>query len=86
MIYRDELGASKIILGDSQVIRRQDAPKVFDITTVAYLSRPSFILTNEGIFTGKVKSVVIPKERAIDIDDEIDFLLAEKIYERNNRS
>ena len=85
MIYRDESGRSKIILNDSKAIRRQDAPKVYDITTVAYLSRPDFILANEGIFSGKVKSVIIPKERAIDIDDEIDFWVAEKIYERNNK-
>ena len=28
---------------------------------------------------GKVKAVLIPKERAIDIDDEIDFKIAEML-------
>ena len=52
-------------------------PKIFDMTTVAYVSRPNFIKNNRNIFNGRVKSVLIPKERAIDIDDEIDFKISE---------
>ena len=85
MIYREDSGESKIILGDSNPTRRQDVPIAYDMTTVAYLSRPRFILENEGIFSGKVKSVIIPKDRATDIDDEFDFLIAETFYERNNK-
>ena len=46
-----------------------------------FANSPSFIKNNDGIFEGKVKSVIIPKERAIDIDDEVDFLLTKAIYE-----
>jgi len=54
-------------------IRRQDVPTIYDMTTVAYVSKPDFIKQNRNIFDGRVRSVLIPKERAIDIDDEIDF-------------
>jgi N-acylneuraminate cytidylyltransferase len=57
--------------------RRQDVPSAYDMTTVAYVSRPEFIKSNNKIFDGRVKAVLIPKERAIDIDDEIDFKIAE---------
>ena len=59
--------------------RRQDVPLAYDMTTVAYVSRPDFIKNNNKIFDGKVKAVIIPKERAVDIDDEIDFKIAEML-------
>ncbi len=61
------------------VSRRQDAPQVFDITTVVYVSSPGFILNNNGMFSGKVTSITVPKERAVDIDDIFDFKFAETL-------
>ncbi|MDK2597586.1 cytidylyltransferase domain-containing protein [Pseudoalteromonas obscura] len=63
------------------VARRQDAPTVYDITTVVYVASTSFILNHSSIFEGKVTAVEVPKERAIDIDDIFDFKLAEIIVE-----
>jgi N-acylneuraminate cytidylyltransferase len=59
------------------VWRRQDAPKVFDITTVVYATTTDFIMANQAIFDGKVTSIEVPKWRAVDIDDIYDFKLAE---------
>lgn len=81
MVTRDENGFSRIVLGAGETQRRQDAPAVFDMTTAAYVSRPSFILDNNGLFDGRVKSVVVPKERAVDIDDAFDFMVAEALFE-----
>lgn len=67
---------------ESSVERRQDAPKVFDITTVVYAASPSFIMHNYGLFSGNVTSIEVPKERAVDIDDIYDFLLAEAILKK----
>ena len=63
----------------SEVSRRQDAPEVFDITTVVYAAAPKFIIDSYGIFSGKVTSILVPKDRAVDIDDIYDFKLAEAI-------
>jgi N-acylneuraminate cytidylyltransferase len=57
--------------------RRQDTPPVFDLTTVAYVARPDFVLSQQGIFAGRVKAVKIPSERALDIDTLRDFRMAE---------
>lgn len=67
---------------NGEVSRRQDAPKVFDITTVVYAADPKFILESYGIFSGRVSAIEVPKERAVDIDDIYDFKLAEAIVER----
>ena len=60
--------------------RRQDTPEIFDLTTVCYVGKPSTILTINSIFEGKVAGVVIPRERAIDIDTELDFQIAEFLF------
>jgi N-acylneuraminate cytidylyltransferase len=60
--------------------RRQDTPEVFDLTTVCYVGKPGTILTKNSIFEGKVAGVEIPRERAIDIDTELDFQIAEFLF------
>lgn len=67
---------------NKSITRRQDSPQVFDITTVVYVADPKFILENFGLFSGSVSSIIVPKERAVDIDDIYDFKLAEVILER----
>jgi N-acylneuraminate cytidylyltransferase len=81
MIYREKDGTSRLVLENKNFTRRQDVPALYDLTTVAYLTTPSYIKSNSGIFDGNVKSVIIPKKRAVDIDDEVDFLLTQAIYE-----
>ena len=66
-----------VIKPDGVLTRRQDAPDVFDITTVVYIATPLFIKNNDNLFSGIVTSIVVPKVRAIDIDDIYDFRLAE---------
>ncbi len=70
---------------DNKIYRRQDVPEIFDITTVVYASKPEFILNHSSLFEGKVASVLIPKERAVDIDDIYDFKLAEAIINSRDR-
>ncbi|KNC91472.1 cytidylyltransferase domain-containing protein [Trabulsiella odontotermitis] len=78
MVKFDEAGYVKLVNEPSrQVIRRQDAPAVYDITTVVYATTSQFILNNYGLFSGKVTSIIVPKERAVDIDDIFDFYMAE---------
>lgn len=68
------------------ICRRQDAPAVFDMTTVAYVANPVFVMTHESVFSGNVKSVYVPTERSIDIDTLLDFEMAEYLFARNKSS
>jgi len=56
-----------------KITRRQDAPQCHDLTTVCYVFKPSYIMKTSEILSGKVGFINIPKERAIDIDDKIDY-------------
>jgi len=66
-----------VIAPEKQLARRQDAPAVFDMTTVAYVVRPSFVELREGILDGCVRCVHVPPERALDIDTPLDFRIAD---------
>ncbi|WP_418357300.1 cytidylyltransferase domain-containing protein [Shewanella basaltis] len=81
MVKKTEKGLVELVnKPNCEVARRQDAPEVFDITTVAYATTPTFVLEHYGIFSsGKVTTIEVPKERAVDIDDIYDFKLAEVI-------
>lgn len=59
------------------ISRRQDAPPVYDMATVAYVARPEFVLAHSAVFEGRVRAVNVPAERAIDIDTLLDFQMAE---------
>ena len=78
MVKIDGIGyARTVIASSSDISRRQDAPRVYDITTVGYAARPSYILQAKGLFDGKVRTVLVPAERSLDIDTPYDFHLAE---------
>ncbi len=83
MVKLDDQGyASLVIPLVSAIGGRQQAPKVYDVTTVAYAVRADFIRAGKNIFEGKVRTVSIPSERALDIDMPLDFELAEFFLNR----
>ena len=63
----------------NSISRRQDAPEVFDMTTLVYVASVEFIMNNASLFDGTVTSVEVPRHRAVDIDDMYDFNFAESI-------
>ena len=80
LVAKDDSGGLTLaIASKSGISRRQDVPEIFDITTVAYVLRPDFIRTENSLFAGKVVGVIVPRERAVDIDDIWDFRFAESL-------
>ena len=77
MVREKSDGTVALVMEDSQVSRRQDAPIIRDLATVCYVANPEFVLSHDSIFEGRVKAVNVPKERAIDIDSLLDFQIAE---------
>lgn len=66
---------------DPPIRRRQDAPVVYDLTPVAYVTSPDFVMSSNGIFEGRVAHVLVPPERAVDIDTALDFRIAECLFD-----
>ena len=64
---------------DGVIYNRQDAPEVFDMSTVCYVANSEFVMTHNSIFEGRVKALNVPVERSIDIDTMLDFHIAESL-------
>lgn len=84
MVRQDERGLVHLA-EDGHYQRRQDAPPLYDLTTVAYAAKADFILQHQGLWQGRVGLVEVPRERAIDIDEPIDLYLAQCLYDRSHR-
>jgi len=83
MVTLDENGyAHLVIKPDKPIHRRQDAPKVYDMTTVAYAIHPGYILSHPNMKEARRKAIIVPPERAVDIDTELDFAFAEFLLTR----
>jgi N-acylneuraminate cytidylyltransferase len=83
MVKLDPLGYAEVVIGDDRDIRRrQDSPRVFDMTTAAYVVNAEFIMEHNGLFEGRVRAVHVPIERAIDIDTLLDFEYAEFLFQK----
>jgi CMP-N-acetylneuraminic acid synthetase len=83
MVKQERNGfVSLVIAPEATVSRRQDVPPVYDMATVAYVCDPHFVLASGRLFDGRVRSVVLPQERATDIDTLADFEWAEWLMAR----
>ena len=74
LVEQDENG--KVYLSkklDSTIVRRQDAPKSYDMNASIYIWKREIILNENSIFLEKTGLYVMPEERSIDIDTELDF-------------
>ncbi|MBT7555745.1 acylneuraminate cytidylyltransferase family protein [Candidatus Woesearchaeota archaeon] len=81
MIIKDNKGYSSLVISNNKITRRQDTPIVYDMSTVAYVANAEYVKNSDGLFDGRVRSVEVPIERAIDIDTEFDFKIAECILQ-----
>lgn len=64
---------------DKTYTRRQDVPAVYKINGLLYLWRRDYLMqvSEEQLFAGPHRMLLVPRERAVDIDDLHDFRLAE---------
>ena len=68
--------------GDA-VVRRQDAPACFDMNASVYAWRREVLFSSESIFNADTRLYVMPEERSIDIDSELDFQFVEFLMRAN---
>lgn len=55
------------------VVRRQDAPACYDMNASIYVWRRPTLFESGGLFNSDTRLYVMPEERSIDIDSELDF-------------
>ena len=57
--------------------RRQDAPECFDMNASIYAWWRNSLLNAQHVIQSRTLLYVMPEERSVDIDSEIDFLWVE---------
>lgn len=69
---------------DGSIVRRQDAPKSYDMNASIYIWKREVLLGQKSLFLEKTGLYVMPEERSIDIDTELDFEFVEFLMRKRN--
>lgn len=68
------------LLDRSQVLQgRRVLDAVFNVTTVCYAARAEYVMRSRDVFSGRTAGLVIPQERALDIDTPFDMRIADLV-------
>lgn len=78
MVELNNDGRVKLVK-EGNFVTRQSAPQVFDMNSSIYVWWKEILKRKKSIFLEKSYIYVMPKERSIDIDDPIDFKIAEML-------
>jgi len=66
------------------IVRRQDSPQCFDMNASIYVWKRSALFDYPTVFNADTRLFVMPEERSIDIDSELDFEFVEFIMKKRN--
>jgi CMP-N-acetylneuraminic acid synthetase len=81
--FKIENGYLKPIFEENYIkMRRQDLPNVYVPNGALYVSTPATLRKYKSFYCPKTIPYVMPLERSIDIDNEIDLMLAELILKK----
>ena len=64
---------------DYKDLRRQDLPPVYIVNGAIYISKTDVLLKNGSFSSNRTIGYLMPRSRSIDIDDMIDFRIAEML-------
>lgn len=81
--FEIEKGYLKSLFGDEYLRRRrQDLENVYMPNGAMYISTPENLRKYKGFYCLRTIPYIMPPERGIDIDNEVDFMLAELLTKR----
>ncbi|MDX5584707.1 MAG: acylneuraminate cytidylyltransferase family protein [Aureibaculum sp.] len=69
---------------EKPVLRRQDSPKCFDMNASIYIWTRDALLNETSLFTDQTGLFIMPEERSVDIDTELDFEFVEFLMRKLN--
>ena len=68
----------------SPITHRQGSPECYDMNASIYVWERDSILNTDTVFLDRTELYIMPEERSIDIDSEIDFRFVEYLIKSNN--
>ena len=83
LLEADNSGALKISKQlSSTIVRRQDAPPVYEHVASIYVFSPAYIRSASYLLDGHMEGYDIGSEKSLDVDSNFDFLLIEYLMKR----
>jgi N-acylneuraminate cytidylyltransferase len=77
MLKTDSAGmATPLFPADQIPGRRQDAPPIFALNGAIFMARTDYLAHGGAFLAGRTMTYVMPKERSLDIDTELDLTIA----------
>ncbi|MCT4626533.1 acylneuraminate cytidylyltransferase family protein [Halodesulfovibrio sp.] len=85
LVERTEAGGIDLAKkSDTPFLRRQDTPECYDMNASIYVWRRDVLMEKDGLFHEDTDIYVMPEERSIDIDCEMDFDIVSMLLERRS--
>ncbi|MED1722403.1 acylneuraminate cytidylyltransferase family protein [Brevibacillus parabrevis] len=80
MYHLSENGLLKSVINiEKQFFRRQDIPPVFSLNGAVYMADTNWLQKTQSFLEQETVGYVMPKERSIDIDNEMDIVFFEAL-------
>lgn len=65
------------------IVRRQDAPTCYDMNASIYVWTQQSLFASDAVIGSETRLYIMPEERSIDIDSELDFQIVEFLISRD---
>lgn len=72
----EDLSMKDFIRHEIKGMRSQDLPKYYRLNGAIYISDVEYLIENKGFLAKETKAFLMPQDRSVDIDTEMDFILA----------
>jgi CMP-N,N'-diacetyllegionaminic acid synthase len=83
MVEPDEKGLAKVVKSSARpIVCRQEAPPVYSLSPAVYAIRRDVLWQYEHWSEARLQICLLPRERAVDIDSELDFQLVEFLMQK----
>jgi CMP-N,N'-diacetyllegionaminic acid synthase len=69
---------------DNPIFRRQDSPKCFDMNASIYIWKREAFFKNTKVLLDDTLLFIMPEERSLDIDSELDFEMVEFLIQKKD--
>lgn len=80
MFTLDDQGRMEPFYKDGQIpVKRQDLPAMFTLNGAVYVARVEWLKNTKTFISPETIAYVMPRERSVDIDTELDFVVCEQI-------
>jgi len=66
------------------ITRRQDSPACFDMNASIYVWQRDILFSSETVFNDDTRLFIMPTERSVDIDSELDFEIVEFLISKRS--